>query len=126
MGAKLGSVGFGMGGPLALLAATSNRRIRAVVDFYGRHAELTEPMLHLAGLEAAVLGLFGERDACLPPQAVKQFETSLREAGKRAAIRVYPGVGHAFFDATRPDVYDAAAAAAAWRETVAFLRSELA
>jgi len=38
---------------------------------------------------------------------------------------VYPGVDHAFFNDTRPDVYDADAAARAWSETLAFLRAEL-
>jgi len=122
-GPSLGAIGFCMGGQLALLAATRNRRIGAVVDFYGIHPAVT---LELAGLEAAVLGLFGEADAFVPPAAAKQLEASLREAGKRAAIRIYPGVGHAFFNDARPDAYDAQAAAAAWRETLAFLRAELA
>lgn len=122
-GAKLGAIGFCMGGQLALFAATRNRRIGAVVDFYGIHPAVT---LDLAGLEAAVLGLFAASDAFVPPEAVKQLETALREAGKRASIRIFPGVGHAFFNDSRPDVYDAPAAAEAWRETLAFLRAELA
>jgi len=122
-GAKLGAIGFCMGGQLALLAATRNRRIGAVVDFYGIHPAVT---LDFSGLEAAVLGLFAERDAFVPPEAAKQLEAALRQAGKRASIRIFPGVGHAFFNDARADAYDAAAAAEAWRDTLSFLRAELA
>ena len=54
------------------------------------------------------------------------LEAELRGAGKRARFEIYPGVDHAFFNDTRPDVYDAKAAARAFAETLAFLRAELA
>ena len=53
-GAKVGAMGFCMGGQLALFAATRNRRIGAVGDFYGIHPNVS---LDLSGLEAAVLGI---------------------------------------------------------------------
>ena len=46
--------------------------------------------------------------------------------GKEVQIVIHPGVDHAFFNDTRPEVYDAAAAMAAWQQTVGFLRTELA
>jgi carboxymethylenebutenolidase len=122
-GARLGAVGFCMGGQLALFAATRSRRIGAVVDFYGIHPNVT---LDLSGLEAAVLGIFAERDEFVPPDAARKLEADLRGAGKRARFEIYPGVGHAFFNDARPDAYDARAAARAWSETLAFLRAELA
>jgi carboxymethylenebutenolidase len=121
-GAKLGAIGFCMGGQLALFAATRNRRIAAVGDFYGIHPNVT---LDLSGLEAAVLGIFAERDPHATPDAALKLETDLRAAGKRVHFSTYPGVGHAFFNDTRPDVYDAAAATRAWSELLAFLRAEL-
>jgi len=120
---KLGAVGFCMGGQLALFAATRNRRIGAVVDFYGIHPKVT---LDLSGLEAAVLGIFGDKDAFVPPEAARKLEADLTGAGKRARFEIYPGVGHAFVNDARPDAYDARAAARAWAETLAFLRAELA
>ena len=48
------------------------------------------------------------------------------QAGKRAVFRVEAGVRHAFMNDTRPDVYDAVAAAAGWDAMLAFLRAELA
>jgi carboxymethylenebutenolidase len=122
-GARVGAVGFCMGGQLALFAATRNRRIGAVVDFYGIHPKVT---LDLSGLEAAVLGIFAEKDAFVPPEAARKLEADLIGAGKRARFEIYPGVGHAFVNDARPDAYDARSAARAWAETLAFLRAELA
>ena len=122
-GAKVGAVGFCMGGQLALYAATRNPRIGAVVDFYGVHPNVKPD---LSGLHAAVLGIFAERDAFVPPEVARKLEADLRAAGRRARCEVYPGVDHAFFNDHRPDVFDAAAAARAWTETLTFLRAELA
>ena len=123
VGARVGAVGFCMGGQLALFAATRAPRIGAVVDFYGIHPNVT---LDLSRLEAAVLGIFAERDDFVPPEAARKLEADLRSAGKRARIAIYPGVGHAFFNDSRPDAYDAKAAARARAELLAFLRAELA
>jgi carboxymethylenebutenolidase len=123
VGARIGAVGFCMGGQLALFAATRNPRIGAVVDFYGIHPNVT---LDLSGLDASVLGIFAERDGFVPPEAARKLEADLRAAGQRARFEIYPGVDHAFFNDTRPDVYDAKAAARAWAECLAFLRAELA
>jgi carboxymethylenebutenolidase len=121
-GAKVGAVGFCMGGQLALFAATRNRRIGAVGDFYGIHPNVT---LDPSKLEAAVLGIFAERDGFVTPEAVRKLESDLTAAGKRVHFDIYPGVDHAFFNDTRPDAFDAVAAARAWSELLAFLRAEL-
>ncbi len=122
VGGSVGVVGFCMGGQLALLAATQNRRIGAAVDCYGIHPNVS---LALDGLGAPVLGIFAERDAFVPPEAARKLEAALRAAGKRADFTIFPGVGHAFLNDTRPDAYDAAAAERAWGMIVSFLRAEL-
>jgi carboxymethylenebutenolidase len=122
-GARVGAIGFCMGGQLALFAATRNPRIGAVADFYGVHPNVK---LDLSGLRAAVLGVFGERDSFVPPEAVHKLEAELRAAGVRTTFRIHPGVDHAFMNDTRPDVYDAPTADRAWAEMLAFLRAELA
>jgi carboxymethylenebutenolidase len=121
-GAHVGAIGFCMGGQLALFAATRSPRIRAVVDCYGIHPNVK---LELSGLEAAVLGIFAERDEWVPPDAARRLESELRAAGKRATVRIFPGVGHAFMNDSRPDAYDAVAAARAFADAIAFLRAEL-
>jgi carboxymethylenebutenolidase len=122
-GARLGAMGFCMGGQLALYAATRNPKIGAVVDFYGIHPNVT---LDLSGLEAPVLGIFAEHDTFVPPEAARKLQSDLEGAGKRAEFTIHRGVDHAFMNETRPDVYHAETAARAWSETLAFLRRELA
>jgi carboxymethylenebutenolidase len=121
-GGTVGVIGFCMGGQLALLAGTRNRRIGAVVDCYGIHPNVT---LALADLAAPVLGVFAEQDSFVPPEAARKLEADLRAAGKRCSFTIFPGVGHAFMNDSRPDVYAAAAAERAWGTIVSFLRAEL-
>jgi carboxymethylenebutenolidase len=121
-GESVGTVGFCMGGVLSLFAASKNERVGACVVFYGIHPKV-EP--DLDRLRAPVLGLYAERDQFVPPAAVRELETKLRERGKSAEMHIYPGTDHAFFNDTRPEVYDPDAAADAWRRTVEFFRQHL-
>ncbi|HEX4993525.1 MAG TPA: dienelactone hydrolase family protein, partial [Methylomirabilota bacterium] len=57
--AKLGAVGFCMGGQLALFAGCTNVNVGAVVDFYGIHPNVKPDYRKLNG---PVLGLFAEKD----------------------------------------------------------------
>lgn len=121
-GAKIATIGFCMGGQLALYAGTQNARIGAVVDCYGIHPNVT---LDFSGLTAPVFGVFAENDDFVPPEAARKLESDLESAGARVRFKVYIGVQHAFLNDSRPDVYDAATAREAWSEIVAFLRAEV-
>jgi carboxymethylenebutenolidase len=120
--AKLGAVGFCMGGQLALFAATLNPSIGACVNFYGIHPNVKPDYGKLAG---PVLGLYAEKDGFVTPQVARDVDAAIKKAGKQSEIHVYPGVDHAFFNDERADVYDKAAAADAWRRTLAFFRRHL-
>ena len=122
VGSRVGVVGFCMGGQLALAAAASNRRIAAAADFYGIHPNVS---LDFTRCGAAVLALFAENDEFIPPAAAEQLSAQLEAAGVRASVRTVAGVGHAFMNDSRPDAYDAAAAAAACDTLLAFLHAEL-
>jgi carboxymethylenebutenolidase len=121
--AKLGAVGFCMGGQLALFAATTNPSIGACVNFYGVHPNVKPDYARLTG---PVLGLFAEKDGFVTPDVARGVDAAIKKAGKQSEIHIYPGVDHAFFNDERPDVYDRAAAADAWRRTLAFFRQHLA
>jgi carboxymethylenebutenolidase len=120
--AKLGAVGFCMGGQLALFAATVNPNVGATVNFYGIHPNVKPDYSKLSG---PVLGLFAEKDGFVTPQAAKDTDAAIKKAGKSSEFHIYPGVDHAFFNDERSDVYNKAAADDAWRRTVAFFRQHL-
>ena len=122
-GPKVGVLGFCMGGHFALVAGSRNRRVGAVVDFYGLFAA---PPLDTADLEAPVLAIFAEHDDFIAADAIERLRRDLRAGGKRASVQVQPGVHHGFMNETRPDRFDAAAAGQGWDRLLAFLRAELA
>jgi carboxymethylenebutenolidase len=121
-GERVGTVGFCMGGVLSLYAASKNPQVGACVVFYGIHPKV-EP--DFEALRAPVLGLYAEEDQFVPPDAVRALEEKVREHGKSIETHIYPGTDHAFFNDTRSEVYDAEAAADAWRRTVEFFREHL-
>jgi carboxymethylenebutenolidase len=120
--ARLGTVGFCMGGQLALFAATLNPSVGACVNFYGIHPNVKPDYARLSG---PVLGLFAEKDGFVTPQVARELDASITKAGRQSEIHIYPGVSHAFFNDGRPDVYHPESAADAWKRTLAFFRQHL-
>lgn len=121
-GDKVGTVGFCMGGALSLYAASKNEQVGACVVFYGIHPNVKPD---LPNLKAPMLGIYAEHDQSTPPEAVRELEQKLKALGKSVEIHIYPNVGHAFFNDTRPGVYDARSAEDAWRRTIEFLAKNL-
>ena len=119
---KSGVVGFCMGGALSLYTATKNPNIGACVVFYGGHPKVKPD---LPNLHAPVLGLYAEKDRSVTPALVHELERQLKSLGKQIEVRIYPGADHAFFNDTRPEVYNAEASADAWQRTIEFLRRHL-
>jgi carboxymethylenebutenolidase len=111
-----------MGGALALYTATKNPQIGASVVFYGGHPKVKPD---LPNLHAPVLGLYGEKDRSVTPASAHELERQVKALGKQIEVKVYPGADHGFFNDMRPEVYNAEAAADAWRRTIAFLREHL-
>lgn len=125
-GRGVGVVGFCMGGGLALvLAAQRTDAVRAVVPFYGAIPwEGVQP--DYASVTGAVLGHYAEKDEWASPEEARKLEHQLKESGNGdVTVHIYPGTDHAFFNDTRPEVYDADAAKVAWQRTIDFLRQRL-
>jgi carboxymethylenebutenolidase len=119
---KLGVVGFCMGGQLALYAATTTPDdIGACVNFYGIHPRVKPDY---ARLKAPVLSIFGAQDASVPPAKGEEIAAAIRAAGGRCEVHVFDS-GHAFFNDTRPQVYNADHSKKAWALTTDFFAANL-
>jgi carboxymethylenebutenolidase len=119
---RVAVVGFCMGGQLALYAAAEYPdRIAASVDFYGIHPNVR---IDPARLRVPVLCHFGTRDNSVKEADARTLVKSIEDAGGAIEAHHYDA-GHAFFNDTRPTVYDQACAATAWQRTLAFLRNHL-
>jgi carboxymethylenebutenolidase len=71
-------------------------------------------------MRGAVLGLFGEADQGIPPEALATFDQALDAAGVDHEVVAYPGAPHSFFDRKAEDFADASADA--WRRVLEFVR----
>ena len=122
---KVGVTGFCMGGGLALMAACLRPdAIAAAAPFYG--GMRPDTVIEWDNLAAVVEGHYAATDrGTAAPEAVKELEATLRAKGKNATFHVYPGTQHAFFNDTRPEVYDAAVSKTAWDRTLALFRANL-
>jgi carboxymethylenebutenolidase len=121
-GHGIGVVGFCMGGGLALTVACDSPKIRAVADFYGVNPQ---PIEKLRNLQGPVFAAFAEHDAWANADVRRNLEEALTRFGKSFETKVYPGTEHAFFNDTRPEVYNRQAAEDAWQRTLALFRSAL-
>jgi carboxymethylenebutenolidase len=114
---RVGAVGFGLGGRLALLAAATGA-LDAIVAFYAvleqdeRSLVPCPTLLHLTGGPM-------EQDA-----VTRGFLHELRTSGTELTARTWSGVPPGFANADRPDYRDKPAVAA-WVETAGFLAGHL-
>jgi len=122
-GSKVGALGFGLGGSLALFLSSRHRRIGAVVDLYGAQPELLPELERVA---APVLAIFAGEDEPVTESTVGAFESGLQSAGASASVEVRAGVRSGYMNDARLDVFAAVAAAETWDALLAFFRSELA
>jgi carboxymethylenebutenolidase len=119
---KVGVVGWCMGGGLSLsTAAHHSDLIGAAVVFYGRPLTASDT----ARLNVPVLGLYAEHDHGIPVEAVRAFEAEMEKQQVLHEVHVYPGASHAFFNDSRPHIYQAAAAQDAWQKTLAWFKKYL-
>ena len=115
-----GITGFCMGGTFALRAACELEGFSAAAPFYGDIPEeevlkkLTTPTIFISGTKDQWINT--EKVAGLE-DAVERFELPLQSVKYEA--------DHAFFNNTRPEVYNEAAAKDAWALVVGFFKDKL-
>ena len=120
--ARVGSIGWCMGGGYSLDLAIADPKLKAAVINYGH---LASDDATLKKLDAAVLGIFGGQDKGIPPADVNKFEAQLKAQGKTVEIHIFPDAGHAFENPNNKTGYRADDAAQAWKLTTAFLAKYL-
>ena len=119
------SVGFCFGGRLSYLAATLGLGLAGVIGFYGRpfgaHPSGSPAPADVAGaMRGGVLAIFGGADQGFRPADTAAFDAALADAGIDDRVITYPDAPHSFFDRKASEY--AEASAAAWDETLGFIR----
>lgn len=134
--AKLGCVGFCMGGRYTLLFAVSSDRLDAAIDCWGGFSDIaspedastperpTPPLELAANLHCPLLVAVGAEDTNPSPEIAERLRQRAAASGQEVKVDVYDGAGHAFFADYRPS-YRAEPAARLWREIVPFLQAHL-
>lgn len=115
-----GITGFCMGGTYALRAACEVDGISAAAPFYG---DIPEEDV-LKKLKTPTIFISGTKDAWINPEKV----ATLEDAAERYELPVHSvkyDADHAFFNNTRPEVYDEAAARDAWALVIGFFNDKL-
>jgi carboxymethylenebutenolidase len=118
---KFGITGFCMGGTYALQAACKLEGLHAAAPFYG---DIPDEFT-LKGLKCPVLFISGTKDAWINPEKVAELER-IAKVNTLPVKSVKYEADHAFFNNTRPEVYDEAAAKDAWEKVIAFFNEHLA
>lgn len=118
---KFGIIGFCMGGTFAFRAACEIDDIAAAAPFYGD----IPPEDVMKNLKAHTLFIAGSKDAWINADKVKAVKEAAKKYDLPVEVVVYEA-DHAFFNNTRPEVYDAEAAADAWRRVLDLFKKHLA
>jgi len=121
--AKLGIVGFCMGGGLALLGPTVTPHVFAASAFYPAMPwpEYSPTWANYAGRTALVHQ--AESDIPSTGDSIASYAKDIRGHGGDAIVETYLGTEHAFFNDDRPEVYNAEAAALGWERTLGLFRT---
>lgn len=119
---KVGVMGYCMGGALTVAAGVHVPGLDAAVCYYGAPpVEFADP----GRMRVPFMGHFADRDDWCTPAVVDALVARMHEAGLKPEIHRY-AADHAFFNNSRPEVYDAGAAEESWLYSLDFFRKHLA
>jgi carboxymethylenebutenolidase len=111
--ARIGAIGFCLGGSIVLTWACTDNRLAAIAPFYGAAPRPREAIRRMC----PVVGSWPDKD--FTTKAAGVLETELTAASIPHDLKVYPGTKHAFFN-DQWRTYHPAAAADSWQRVLAF------
>ena len=125
---KVGTVGYCMGGGLAMrTAAAVPGKVAACVTFHGSQlasAEPDSPHTLAPKIKARMHLGFAIEDRTMPPEAVEKLKTALDAGGVKYDSEVYAGAKHGWCVKDHT-VYNEAQAERAWAKMVSLFREAL-
>ena len=128
-GARLGIVGFCMGGRIVYLMSAAGRELKAAVMFYGSSTmtpfgEGPSPFDRTREISCPLQGHFGEEDQNPSPEDMRKLDAELTRWNKPHEFHTYQGAAHAFANAGSAN-YRPHAAALAWPKATEFFSRHL-
>jgi carboxymethylenebutenolidase len=125
---KIGTVGFCMGGGMALTAAgVFPDRVAAAASFHGGNLATdapTSPHRFAPQIMSEVYIAGADNDRSYPPEMAARLEQALTDAKVRHRSEIYPGAAHGWMKPDFP-VYDEVAAERGWSEMLALFDRNL-
>ena len=118
---SVGTLGFCMGGALAIWSATICDEISTAVGYYpGQSWERHNP--HWENMKSKRVQIHcSEGDGTSKASAIVEAVSQINSAGGTAEAFDYPSTLHAFFNNDRPEVFNKEAAELSWNRTIEFL-----
>lgn len=93
-GARIGAMGYCLGGALSLHAARLGLDLKGVISFHGALGRTHEAQP--GDLKAEVLVCHGADDVMVPQDDVKAFQAEMQGLGAQLEFIAYPGAKHGF------------------------------
>jgi carboxymethylenebutenolidase len=116
--ARIGAIGYCMGGSFAIAWACTDDRLKAIAPYYAANPRPLEAVRRMC----PVVGSYPEKD--FTTGAGRALEGALQRHGIAHDIKIYPGAGHSFFnDGSR--AFNEAAADDSWTRVLAFFATHL-
>ena len=125
---KIGTVGFCMGGGMALTAAGAfPDQVVAAASFHGGSLATdapTSPHLLAPRIKAEIYVAGADNDASYPPEMAERLDLALSHADVTHRCEIYPGAAHGWMMPDFP-VFDEAAAERGWQEMLSLFQRNL-
>ena len=127
--ARIGIVGFCMGGRAVYLMSAVNPDLKAGVMYYGADpfnawGDGPSPFERTAQIHCPILGHFGEDDKNPSPADMRKLDAEMNRLGKAHEFHSYANAAHAFANFGSP-AYREHAATASWPRTFGFFAKHL-